>query len=897
MEFRLLGSVAVVTEGGDVAPGPAKRTSLLAALLLRPNTAVHTTGLMDALWEDEPPTHAKTVLQGHVSRLRALLAAHGAEAYGVELTTQGSAYLLRMPESLVDAHRFEELVGLAGAQRHAADTVRMLREALSYWQGPALTGTVPSGPLDAAATALEELRLSSVEALAEAYGKLGEHGRAAAVLRTEAVAHPLRESLAAALMTALARAGRRSDALDWYHRTRRLLAEELGVDPGGALSETYAGLLRDQGAALAPVPDAPEPSPPGSSAVGEPSPQGPSAVPELLPRVPRGFTGRESEIRLLDRAAGAGEGPVCLVTGPAGVGKTAFAVHWAHRRRDAFPDGRLFADLRGFSDTPAPEPGVVLREFLLALGVPQQRVPETAVGRGALFRSLTAGRRMLVVLDNARSSEQVRPLLPGGEACVTVVTSRDRLGGLVASDAARPVPLGQLPPDAATALLASVLGEARVAAEPEAAARLAGLCDGLPLALRVTAARLAERPGRLLGAMVGELADEQGRLALLDVEDVGVSAALRLTVQQLPESAARAFRALGLHTGSDLDHFAAAALTGTTPARATADLERLAAAHLLTEAVPGRWTPHDLVRLYARGLAPQADPEGLRRLLDHYLYAGLAADAAAEPGSQPCYALPADARRPAAIPEFEGRSAALDWYVAERPALEGAVAASAALGLHDRAWRLALVAWPLMLMRLQDGWTPLLEAGLASAVAAGDPDAESRTRALLGWILHEEGRHAEALVHLERAPALAALAGDPISEAIAVVNHAAALDATGESARARVLMTEAVALADRTGHPSTQVLTLQHLAAHCLGAGEYEQALAHVLRAGELVAPDAVVVQAQLRIVRGEALAGIGRVEEAAHQLERAAADAEAAGFTEGSARAAERLSRLAAGR
>ncbi|MFF0486275.1 BTAD domain-containing putative transcriptional regulator [Streptomyces sp. NPDC004435] len=887
MEFRLLGSVAVVTEGGDVAPGPAKRTSLLAALLLRPNTSVHVTALMDALWEDEPPTHAKTVLQGHVSRLRALLAAHGAEAYGVELTTQGSAYLLRMPESLVDAHRFEELVGLAGAQRHAADAVRMLREALSYWQGPALTGTVPSGPLEAAATALEELRLSSVEALAEAYGKLGEHGRAAAVLRTEAVAHPLRESLAAALMTALARAGRRSDALDWYHRTRRLLAEELGVDPGGALSETYAGLLRDQGTVLAPVPE-PVPEPPARE---------PSVVPELLPRAPRGFTGREAETRLLDRAAGAGEGPVCLVTGPAGVGKTAFAVHWAHRRADAFPDGRLFADLRGFSDTPAPETGVVLREFLLALGVPQQRVPETAPGRGALFRSLTAGRRMLVVLDNARSSEQVRPLLPGGEACVTVVTSRDRLGGLIASDAARPVPLGQLPPDAATALLATVLGEARVAAEPDAAVRLAGLCDGLPLALRVTAARLAERPGRLLGAMAGELADEQGRLALLDVEDVGVSAALRLTVQQLPESAARAFRALGLHTGSDLDHFAAAALTGTTPARATADLERLAAAHLLTEAVPGRWTPHDLVRLYARGLAPQADPEGLRRLVDHYLYAGLAADAAAEPGSQPCYALPADVRRPAAVPEFEGRSAALDWYAAERPALEGAVAASAALGLHDRAWRLALVAWPLMLMRLQDGWTPLLEAGLASAVAAGDPDAESRTRALLGWILHEEGRHAEALVHLERAPGLAALAGDPISEAIAVVNHAAVLDATGECARARALMTEAVALADRTGHPSTQVLTLQHLAAHCLNAGEYEQALAHVLRAGELVAPGAVVVQAQLRIVRGEALAGIGRLEEAAHQLERAAADSEAAGFTEGSARAAERLARLAAGR
>ncbi|MEV7564894.1 AfsR/SARP family transcriptional regulator [Streptomyces tanashiensis] len=881
MEFRLLGSVALVTEDRDVALGPAKRSSLLAMLLLRPNSAVNVGQLIDALWEEEPPTHAKTVLQGHVSRLRALLAEHGAEAYGVELATQGSAYVLRMPESLVDAHRFEELVGLAGVQRRPADAVRMLREALSYWQGPALTGTVHSMPLEAAAGGLEEMRLASVEALAEAYGQLGEHGRAAAVLRTEAVAHPLRESLAAALMLALGRSGRQSDAIDWYHRTRRLLAEELGVDPGETLSEAYATLLRSAEPVSVPRP---------AVEVKAPAPEG-------LPRAPRGFTGRGAELAALDRAVRAGDGPVCLVTGPAGVGKTAFAVHWAYERRADFPDGRLFADLRGFSDTAEPETAAVLREFLLALGVLPQRIPETVDARGALFRSLTGGRRLLVVLDNARSSEQVRPLLPGGAPCTTLVTSRDRLGGLIASDAARPVPLGHLQPAASAALLTTVLGEDRVAAEPAAATRLARLCDGLPLALRVTAARLAERPQWTLDAMVGELADEQSRLALLDVEDRGVSAALRLTVQQLPESAARMFRAIGLHTGSDLDRFAAGALAGTAPGQASADLDRLAAAHLLTEAVPGRWTPHDLVRLYARHVAAQADPEGLPRLLDHYLYTGLAADAAAEPGSQPCYSLPADARRPAATREFEDRTAALDWYAAERPALEGAVAAAAALGMHDRAWRLALVQWPLMLMRIGDGWTPLLEAGLASAEAIGDLDAQSRTCALLGWILHEEGRDAEALVHLEKAPGLAARAGDPISEAIAYVNHAAVLDATGEHERAGLLMLHAVSLADRTGHPSTQVLTLQHLAGHCLKAEEYEAALAHTLRAGELVAADAVVIRASLQITLGEALAGIGRLEEAADQLERAIVAADAAGFTEGSARAAARLSRLSADR
>ncbi|MFB0631055.1 BTAD domain-containing putative transcriptional regulator [Streptomyces sp. AB3(2024)] len=884
MEIRLLGTVAVVTEHGDVALGPAKRSSLLAMLALRPNTTVRVSRLIEALWEDEPPARARTVLQGHVSRLRALLAQCGAPAYGVELATQGSAYALRMPQSLVDAHRFEELVTVARVQRRPADAVVMLREALSFWQGPALTGTVQSRHLQAEASGLEELRLASVEALAGAYGRLGEHGMAAAVLRTEAVAHPLRESLAAALMLALGRSGRQSDAIGWYHRTRRLLGEELGVDPGEALDSAYAELLRSAG-------------PASRRRSAAPAPAAAAMVPEQLPRAPRGFTGRDAELAELTRAVGAGDAAVRLVTGPAGVGKTAFAVHWAHQRHADFPAGRLFADLRGFSDAQPPETGAVLREFLLALGVSPEGMPETADAMGALFRSLTAGRRLLLVLDDARSSEQVRPLLPGGDLCTTLVTSRNRLGGLVASDAARPLPLGHLPPADARALLADVLGAPRVEAEPEAAARLAALCDGLPLALRVTAARLAERPEWGLGAMVGELADEQGRLAALNVEDTGVSAALRLTVQQLPESAARMFRALGLHPAGDLDRFAAGALAGTSPAQASADLDRLAAAHLIGEPVPGRWSSHDLVRLYARELAPQADPEGLRRLLDHYLYTGLAADAAAEPGSQPCYALPSDFRRPPAIREFEDRRAALAWYEAERPALEGAVAAAAALGLHDRAWRLALVPWPLVLWRIGDGWVPLLEAGLRSAEHEEDPDAQSRTRALLGWVLHEEGRDAEALVHLEQAPPLAARAGDGIGEAIAYANLGAVLDSTGRHERAGELMSRAALLAARTGHPSTRVLTLQHLARHCLRTGAHEEALAHVVRAEGLVPEGLEVGRAQLQIVRGEALAGLGRVEEAAGQLGRAAAAADAAGFTDGARRAGELLSRLAADR
>ncbi|MGW8729366.1 BTAD domain-containing putative transcriptional regulator [Streptomyces sp. NPDC055808] len=891
MEFRVLGTVAVATEDGAFLPlGPAKRRSLLAMLLLQPNTAVPVERLTEALWDEEPPLHSRTVLQGHVSRLRALLAEHGAEAYGIELATQGPAYVLRLPDTLIDAHRFEELVSLARGQRGPGDAVLMLREALALWQGPALTGTVTSPPLQAAAHTLEELRIASVEALAEAYGELGEHGRAAAVLRTEAVAHPLREPLSAALMLALSRSGRQSDALEWFHRTRRLLADELGVDPGPALSDAYATILRAGTPAtpVEPVADEPEPV---------------FCVPELMPRRPRGFTGRQAELDALGAAATGEYGAVAVVTGGAGVGKTALAVHWAHERRGDFPDGRLFVDLCGYSDTPARQVTVVLREFLLALGVPVQRIPETEAGMGALYRSLTADHRMLVVLDNARDSEQVRPLLPGGDHCVTLVTSRDRLGGLVASDAARPVRLDELPAADCAALLGAVLGEDRVAAEPEAAARLAELCDGLPLALRVTAARLAARPQWTLAALAGELADEQRRLGLLRVEDTGVAAALRLTVQQLPEQARRMFRALGLHTGSELDRYTAAALAGCTPDQAAAALERLAAAHLVVESgphgpdprTPDSYALHDLVRLYARALAPEADPDGLARLLDHYLHTGLVATATAEPGSQPCFVPPPASRRPAAVREFEDRQAALAWYEAERATLRGAVAAAVAAGMHDRAWRLVLLQWPLILWRVRDGWVPLLEQALESAELEQELDAQSRTRALLGWVLHEEGRYDEALAQLEKAPDLARRAGSVTSEAIARINLALILAQYGEADRAGELLTHALALAGRARDRSTEMLAHQHLARHFLDAGDHDRALGHSRDGLDLgPSPEAIPRRVLLRTSYGEALAGLGRTEEARRQLATAAREADDHGYEEGAAAARAELAKLA---
>ncbi|MEU2027187.1 BTAD domain-containing putative transcriptional regulator [Streptomyces sp. NPDC016469] len=954
MEFRLLGTVCVDTLTGPLPLGPAKRRSLLAALLLHANTPVSMARLTDCLWDEEPPLHARTVIQGHVSRLRALLVGADAQAYGVELATLGDAYVLRAPETLLDSQRFEELLMLAREQRGPADTVLMLKEALSLWQGPALTGTFASAPLQAAAHALEESRLSTVEHLARAYGELGEHHRAAAVLRAEAVAHPMRESLAAALMTALYRSGRQSEALDCFHRTRRLLADDLGIDPGRELADAYARILRGEGGSGGPVapghaagagsPSAPQDGSPlpgaastnngpagpqnsrpphggnGAPQTGSPllaatsAHSGPGAAQavlpahlspspytaggvsaDLLPRAPRGFHGRGAELTALSRAA-AGEAPVCLVTGPAGVGKTALALHWARRSPAAFPDGRLFADLRGFGEAAEPTPLEVLREFLLALGVAPRRVPESVAGAAALFRSLTDRLSLLVVLDNARDSAQVRPLLPGGADCVTLVTSRHRLGGLIASDAAVPVPVDILEPPDGTALLAGVLGEERVLAEPVAARRLAELCGGLPLALRVTAARLAARPRWTLAAMADELADERSRLSYLDVEDTGVSAALRLTVQQLPPDAVHHLGRLGHHPGGHFDPYTAAALAGSDPVTAGAALERLAAAHLVTEAGPGRWILHDLVRLYARALDPAAAPEALIGVLDHYIATALAAADTAEPGGEPCFVLPDGFRAPAATRDFTDRAEAMSWLAAEREDLTLAAAAARAAGLDDRAWRIILLQWPHVVWRVRDGWAPMLELALAAAVALEDPYAESRVRNLLGWVLTEEGRTGEAVATLEPSPGLARQAGDRLGEATALINLAIVQAGQGGLDLAMEGCERALGLAREEPDAHTEMLALQHLARMQLMAGRPQDALDSARTAFDLGPEHEEAARRVLLLsVSGEAHLALGAEEEGVRLLDEAATEAERAGYDEGALRALEALLRVAA--
>jgi transcriptional regulator with XRE-family HTH domain/tetratricopeptide (TPR) repeat protein len=667
-------------------------------------------------------------------------------------------------------------------------------------------------------------------------------------------------------------------------RTVQALAKALGLDAAGAreLEEAAsAGRPRTAGRTVATVPALTSEHTVTASA------------PDLLPRAPRGFHGRAGELAALTRAS-AGEAPVCLVVGPAGVGKTALVLHWARHDPAGLTDGRLYADLRGFSNTGVPATVEVLRDFLAALGVAAERVPESQTAAATMFRSLAADRQLLVVLDNARDAEQVRPLLPGGDRCVTVVISRHRLAALIVTDTARPLALDVLTPQDATALLARILGTDRVDAEPAAALRLAGLCGGLPLALRVVAARLAGRPSWTLAAMADELADETRRLGLLDLEDTGVRAALHLTLRQLPEPVRHLFAALGRHPGSHVDRHTAAALAATDPTTAETALEHLATAHLVTETAPGRWTMHDLVRLYARGL--DAHPDTLKRVLDHYITTATAAVAAAEPGSEDCFPLPADFLTPTAVRQFGDRTAAVAWFTAEHDNLTQAITAAHAARLHDRTWRIVMTMWPLIVWRVRDGWAPLLETALAAARADADEHGEARVLNMLGWVLTEEDRTPEALPHLEAAIVLATRAADAFAEANALIVLAMAQASLGDPDQAATSCERAADLARQIGDRRIERLATQHLARHQADAGHWHHALTTATRAIDFnYRPGTTdIPHILLLIIKGEALLGLGHHTDGTAQLDLAAREAEAARYDDGTVRALAALLRAA---
>jgi DNA-binding SARP family transcriptional activator/tetratricopeptide (TPR) repeat protein len=751
VEFRVLGPLEAWHDGGRVPVGGPQAEKALAALLLAGGEVVGLAALVDALWDGEPPRTATHQVHKLIAGLRCRLP--GA------VETAGAGYRIRLAGAALDLARFTALI--------AAPTVRNLTAALALWRGPALAG-IDSRALRAAAARLEDHRLAAVEAAVELRLAGGSAAEAAAVvveLPALVAAHPLRETLRRQLMVALYRCGRQADALAVYTEVRALLADELGVDPGPDLARVHQQVLRAD-PALRPV---------ATATTGAAARPAPCTLPYDLPD----FAGRAGDLeRLL--APGATAMVINAIDGMAGVGKTALAVHAAHRLAERYPDGRLFCDLHAHTAGAAPVTAAAALERLLRmLGVPPEEVPADLDGRSARWRAELAARRVLVVLDNAESAAQVRPLLPGSPHCLVLVTSRRRLGVL---DGAALLSLDVLPPAEALELFAAIAGADRAAAEPAAAAEVVALCGRLPLAIRIAATRLAHRPQWTVAELAGRLRAEGGRLAELTLADRGVSAAFALSYAQLEPAQRRLFRLLGLHPGADFDAWSAAALADLPPARAEDALEGLVDAHLLRSAGAGRYSFHDLLRDYARDLtrelAPRAAGRAGGRLHDYLLAAATAATDLVNPGARRFE--PDLAAAPRQLPPLPDLDAALAWLTAEHATLVAVARADPGWQLacvlrgyfehrgHFADWRstaehaLAVTDSPLGTVLLHFGlgalgmWTGRLDEGMdhfrqALAAAGDDRDLAAAALTSLGMLAHLAGRDREAARYLRRA--------------------------------------------------------------------------------------------------------------------------------------------------
>ncbi|MEV4561864.1 BTAD domain-containing putative transcriptional regulator [Kitasatospora sp. NPDC049285] len=605
----MLGPLDAEFAGRRIALGGARQRTVLAMLLLARDRVVSVESLVEAVWPSGAPATARNQVAICVAKLRKVFKS----AAGTDdlIRTEHPGYLLALGEHRLDA---AELDGWVQAARHAArggrlsEAQTLVEEALGLWRGRVLEGmTAPR--LTAAAARLDERRLELVEERAELQLQLGRHRMLVGELAALVKEHPLREQTRAQLMLAQYRSGQRAEALEVFRQGRQLLVEELGLEPGSALQAMHDLILHDE----------PEPArrqlPPGVQSTGQ--------VPAQLLADVADFTGRTSELGWLDRALEEDGGPrrplrVAAITGMAGIGKTALALHWANRAAHRFPDGQLYADLRGWDGSgPPASPGDLLGGFLRALGVPELRIPPDPDSRAALFRSVLSGKRVLIVLDNARSFAQVRLLLPGRGRCCVLLTGRDVLDDLTGDFAVQRLSLATLDEADAAALLGRIAGPGRLAADPEATERLGALCDRLPLALRIAAARLVAKPHWSVRSLVDRLENRHRRLDELSPGGGGVRAGFTPSYLALTPAAARLFRRLGLLPGSEFSPWAAARLLDSDLWQAETLLEQLVDARLL-EAAPGppdgdtRYRLPELLRLFARERAA-AEESGAER--------------------------------------------------------------------------------------------------------------------------------------------------------------------------------------------------------------------------------------------------------------------------------------------
>ena len=755
--IRLLGPLEVRHEGVLVPVPAAKQRVLLAVLALAAGEPVTVERLIACLWDHQPPLSARNTLQNYVLRLRRSLRVDGRPD---PLISAAAGYRLAVEPDAVDVHRFRSLEHSARSRTVAGEpesAAALLDEALGLWRGEPLAD-VPSEVLHRETVpGLVEQHLAAVEARMDLDLGLGRHGERIPDLVALTTEHPLRERAWAQLMLALHRSGRSAEALEAYGQAGKILAEELGIDPGTELRELHQAILTSD-PTLTITGRAP-----GST---RQSSLAPRVVPRQLPPPSTNFVGRAAEVqRLGDQLEAASESPLMVISaigGTAGIGKTALALHWGHLHADRFPDGQLYVNLRGFDPTRDPvPPAAALHGFLTAMGVPAQEVPADLDGQITLYRSHLAGRRMLVVLDNARDAEQVRPLLPGAPGCLALVTSRNQLAGLVALDGAVPLTLDLLTHDEAHDLLTRRLGHDRIAREHDDVNELIERCVRLPLALNVAAAHAALHPNRPLSALVDELRDTRRKLnALSTGEDTNdMRAVFSWSYHALTPATARVFRLLGVHPGPDISLPAAAGLTGHDPDTVGRVLDELIRAHLVTEHSSERYTLHDLLRAYATEQAHLHEDEqraALRRVVDFYTHTAFGAERVLAPHRGPIQ-IPLGPPAPGVLPhQLPDPMAALAWLDAEYPGVLAAQQAAAANAWHPAVWQLA---WSLNTFQIRQphrhDQVAVWQAALDAAAHVPTPGARMHAHRLLGSALADLGRHEEAVRHGRQALGLA----------------------------------------------------------------------------------------------------------------------------------------------
>ncbi|MEU6540686.1 BTAD domain-containing putative transcriptional regulator [Streptomyces sp. NPDC047000] len=862
VRFAVLGPLRAWRAGAELRLGPPQQQAFAALLLANAGRPVTVTEAVGMLWGQDPPPSAVNVVRRYAGALRRVLEPGLPRmATGSWLLREGGGYRLDVDVTTLDLLRFRELRAQARAADRAdrpADALGSYTRALALWRGHAAAGIPAEARGHPVFAALDGERLATVK---EAAGTALRCGRAEAVLpqlQGLADGHPLDEPLHGLLIRALALTGQQARALETYQRIRTLLAQELGVGPSAELLAAHREVL---GARSAPPPPAPLAAPAGEgpasrTAASEKTPAArhdllvPLPRPAQLPAAYEHFAGRAAEIEHLLRRLPAAPGPdgpgaatvISTIGGMAGVGKTTLAVQLAHRVTDRFPDGQLYVNLRGFDlNGAAMDPAEAVRGFLEALGVSRRQMPDGPEAQAALYRSLLADRRVLVLLDNARDAAQVRPLLPGAPGCLVLITSRDRLTSMVVSHGAHPLTLGPMSPQDARRSLVRRLGAGRVAAEPGAADTIVSLCGGLPLALAVITARALMNPAFSLSGIAAELREANGSLDAFDGLDAtaDVRTVFGWSYRMLTGEAARLFRLLSLHPGPDLGTHAAAALADRPVPRVRSLLAELTRVHLLTEEAPGRYRFHDLLRAYANELARAGDGTGdgeeerrgaLCRMLDHYLLTAHASASLLDPAG----VFPSPAPSPAAsgTPVALGDAgAALSWFSTERLVLLEVTRQSVDEGLGGHAWQLARLLDPVheRFGHWHD-WADLQRLALTAARRLADPVGVAHAHGGLGRACSLLRRYPEAEDHLRHALSLFEALGDDLGQAHTRRALGWVMTRTGRHREAIRHTRHALDLYRIAGHPSGQADAMNAIAWYETVLGDHEAAVADAVR-------------------------------------------------------------------